>query len=140
MASHNLLKSLTESQPDGVGIDGKFLLIKEGKPGGSDTGYMKGAIGINTSIPTLVYDTLNALESTIAYIVDANSAMLWCNAGTPASPDWRSVQLMFWGCNDDWPDTTSDQPPTQQTISYLGKHGCVDPGAEIHRDDSEIYD
>ncbi len=53
MPGHNALAELGQVQ-NGVEFNGKFLLVKNGVPGSTDTGYGRGALCINTAAITAI--------------------------------------------------------------------------------------
>lgn len=77
MSGHNTAFELGQTQA-GTSFEGRMLLIKEGNPGVSDTGFGKGAL---------------CIRSDATGGVGGASTALWVNTGTSTAPDWRSVYL-----------------------------------------------
>lgn len=77
MSGHNTAFELGQPQT-GTSLDGGMILIKNGVPSdgvSGDTGFGKGAIGINTAGDN----------------DGVNSNFLYVNTGTSASPVWQAV-------------------------------------------------
>ena len=77
MSGHNALYNLNEDQ-QGTTMAGRAVLVRDGNPGSSDTGYAKGALCIRTDCTAQVGN---------------NSTALWVNIGDGTSPDWKAVYL-----------------------------------------------
>ena len=73
MPGHDTVANLGHDQT-GTGFEGKFLLVKSGVPGSGDTGFGKGALGVNTA---------GSDKDTTWYV----------NLGTAGSPTWTSLEI-----------------------------------------------
>ena len=77
MSGHNTAFELGQPQA-GTSLDGRMLLIKEGNPGASDTGFATGAI---------------CIRSDATGQVGTSTTAFWVNIGDAVSPNWKSVFL-----------------------------------------------
>ena len=77
MSGHNTAFELGQPQA-GTTLEGRMLLIKEGNPGATDTGFGKGAL---------------CLRSDCTSNLGSSATALWVNVGDAVTPSWKSVFL-----------------------------------------------